>query len=170
MCVASPPVWDTPAAPAPSPSPSPLPLMQGMKDPAPSDGELRLLQYLPWTRLQHCPAFIPHRTGCHSPRGDAEPRAGEAGCAGSAVPWGRVPHPAPGQRLTRDAAGLPINCRNFWGGGEQQVEARGNAGLLRLCSWRVYKGPWCPVGHFAGGTRGCGMWTWCCPECPASPR
>jgi len=136
VCVASPPAWDTPAAPAPSPSPPPHPLVQRMKDPAPSDGELRLLQHRPsGPGLQHCPGFTPHPTGCRSPRGDAEPRAGEAGCAGSTVPPGRVLQPAPGPRLTRDAAGLPINCRNFWGGGEQRAEARGNAGLLRLCSW-----------------------------------
>lgn len=65
------------------------------------------------------------------------------------VSWGhRTPgaralsHPRP--RLTWAVTGLPINCRNFWGGGEWRAEARGNAGLLRLCSWRAYKGPGAP--------------------------
>lgn len=162
--------FETPAAPALSPSsPAPPPLVQGMKHPAPNDGEL-LRHHPSGTGLQHCPSFAPHCMSCRSPRSDAEPRAGKVGCAGGAVPWGRMPHPAPGPRLTWDAVGLPINCRNFWGGGEQRAEARGNAGLLRLCSWCAYKELRCPTGHFTGGTRGCGMGTWRCPECPASPR
>lgn len=148
VSAASPLVWDTLAAPALSPPPPPLVLV--MKHLAPSDGELRLLRHRPLgTGLQHCLGFAPHCTRCRSPRGNAKPRAGEVVCASGTAPRGRLPHPTPGLRLTQDAVGLPINCRNFWGGGEQQAEARGNTGLLRLCSWRAYKGPQSPVGHFA---------------------
>lgn len=39
-----------------------------------------------------------------------------------------------------DAVGLPINCRNFWGGGEQHAEARGNVGSLDFALGMSIKG------------------------------
>uniref|UniRef100_A0A672UT07 Sodium-dependent phosphate transport protein 2A n=1 Tax=Strigops habroptila TaxID=2489341 RepID=A0A672UT07_STRHB len=137
VCVTSPLVWETLAAPALSPPPPP-PLVRGMKHPAPSDGELRLLWHCPsGTGLQHCPVSLP-TTGCRLPKGDAEPQAGRG------VPVVRYlvlcAPSRPGAAADRDAAGLPINCRNFWGGGEQQAEARGNAGSLDFALGMHIKG------------------------------
>lgn len=39
-----------------------------------------------------------------------------------------------------DAVGLPINCRNFWGGGERRAEVRGNEGSLDFALGMSIKG------------------------------